>query len=203
MEKLFLNLSAVFFLGAPLFAQAAHASAPTDMTCVAEARGYLPYNKKTGVLIGAGYIFEKGVCNKAVDTYRPDIGSGTVCSWTGWGWSPHDALTGMAISGSAYWYDLSTCQNALAMARWNILCAPRESGSGIFDVANGFFVGRGYYFDINVCTEASSTALKEKVCAPKDGYTAIFNRRYNEPMNSELYLTSVQCGRELTREELP
>lgn len=169
----------------------------SDLTCMNKGRGYLPYNTTTNSWIGAGYLFEKGACHKAIDSYRSDIGdSGIVCSWTGSGWNIFNAKYGQIITtNNTNWIQVLSCRSALAHAYKGLVCAPRGTGSGVYDVDNGYFIGGGYYFDLSVCIDAIYSVKGDKVCAPNRGYTSIYNRRFNELISNELYFTVKQCSR--------
>ncbi len=190
-------LLAFLIFGIPLLSSA------SDLMCASKGRGFLPYNTKTGVFIGSGYLYNKGECNEALGTTeRPDIGEGLVCSWTGKGWNIYNSATGSPLNESAYWSALSTCQAATSNAYIDVVCAPRGTGSGVFNVKDGFFIGSGYYFDINDCVFAAVSRTDNKICAPNQGYTSVFYRSYNRLVSNELFMTARQCFRELTNGEL-
>lgn len=191
MKKLFLKVSLLLITAMPLLA---FATTPANLMCAQKDSGFLPLNTDTGAFIGSGYLYKKGECNRAVDTYRSDLGQGLVCSWNGSGWALYDVISGARVGCEAYWYKLETCERALSLAANNVVCAPRGTGSGVYDITNGFFIGNGYYYNISDCVFAPYFATDSKVCAPENGYTAIFRRRYNDRADNELFFTSEQCG---------
>lgn len=171
-------------------------SAASDLVCAAKSRGFLPFNARTNTWIGEGYISEKGRCHEALDAQAQAFEQVYVCSWNGQGWNLYNSETGQPLNGGkSYWYSFSTCRFAAGHAYSGVICAPRSSGSGIFDIENDYFIGDGFYYDINVCTWGAFSANREKVCAPNQGYTSIFHRRYNRLVSDELFMTTEQCSK--------
>ncbi|MFN8790733.1 MAG: hypothetical protein ACK5Y2_04680 [Bdellovibrionales bacterium] len=176
----------------------------SDLSCKVKGRGYLPFNSKTERFIGAGYLFEKGECHQALDTWRP-LAQPLICSWAESGWNIYNAETGVALnSGAAIFLRFETCQTALKWS-YETVCAPLGTGSGVFDLEHGYFVGAGFFYDVGDCGWAtlSDAAQENLVCAPADGFVSVFNRRYNRRVTSELFMTARQCYRQLSAGLVP
>lgn len=178
---------------------AAYTWAGTDsITCEKKGKGYLPYNHTTGVWLGSGYLIKKNDCQNLLYTEATVDGVNVMCSWLGKGYTVYKARTGEILSGrdNVFWFDLSTCQHAIVAQNNGLICAPRNTGSGVYDVTNGYFIGDGYYYDIENCAIATSYSKLDTTCTvAQGGHNGIYLRRFNVPWSSELFLTALQCGK--------
>lgn len=184
-----------------LLGLASHTSAfagQDSITCEKKEAGYLPYNRTTGVWIGARHLFNKGDCQKLLYTVTAVDNVDVMCSWLGKGYTVYKASTGEIVNGrdNNYWFNLSTCQRAVTAQNNGLICTPRSSGSGVYDLTNGYFIGDGYYFDVEDCAIATSYSKIETACTlVQGGYSRIYNRRFNVPWSTEQFSTAIECGK--------